>query len=176
MASSEYATGYAELAAAKAALQRGRIAENSTKDDATRRDILRENSTRPATIELSYTAIGLGQQRVATPLIFPTAFRNEPHFTFGFAAASNPASKTWYDPIASVGVYAWRRNRRKLYTGAFIYYRVDAYPVNAQNQDLPPDFRTQLFLTFTGQGTKLSGEGALAEAVASLKAQLPGIK
>lgn len=170
----EYYTIQQELQAAKSRLQGGRAAENSTTDQLSRLDNQKANSARPAYAELTYISTGTGQQRIAKPLIFPVIFRSEPHFTSGSAVLRNPDAKTWHDPIGTCGVYAWQRNSRGHYLGAFIWVRVDCYPVRADLTQAPPqDMRTQHFMTFSAKAYKEIGD--LEKTIADLKARVPGI-
>lgn len=171
----EYSTAQTELAQARVQLQAGRIAENSTSDYVNRRDIQRANGTRPAYAEITYVSTGTGQQRIRTPLEFPVIFREQPHFTSGSAVKKNPDASTWNDPIGTCGVYAWQRNKRGYYTGAFIWVRVDIYPIAATTATTPPPgLQTMHFLTFSGKAHKSIRQ--LEESIAALQARTPGIQ
>lgn len=128
--------------------------EVSRSDDVSRADTLRQNSTRPASAEITYISNGVGQQRVHTPIIFPVIFRTEPHFTFGSAVIHNPNPKIWHDPIGQSGVYAWVRDSRGFFTGATIWVRVEVHPIVAGTALMVPPVTCQHYLTFTGLAFK----------------------
>lgn len=182
------ATSSQELAQVRASIKAGRIAENSTKDDSTRKDILRINGGRGATAEVGFQVTGTGQIRIKKVVTFPVIFRTEPQYTLGYSVVKNPDPDNWHDPIGSAGVYAWQRNKRGRYLGAFIYVRVDAYPTSGTGityweyddidpslggSDLPPlNMKTQIYLTFSARGVKdvdLTGVNLNAT-------RMPGIK
>lgn len=151
----DYSTTSGELSALRATLKSTRAYEEAEKDEASRRQTQRDNSSRAAYAEMTYIVQGTGQRRITKPLEFPVVFRSEPHVTMGFSVIRNPDSDGWHDPIASIGIYAWKRNKRGLYLGAFIYVRVDADPVSSVIEGPPPnDFRTQIYLTFSGKAVK----------------------
>ncbi len=99
--------------------------EYETDNEYARRAAAAENTSRPATVEVKHVSTGLGQQRVKEPLIFPVVFRTEPHFTQGSAVILNPDPKVWADPIGTAGVYAWKRDKRGFFLGAYCWVRVD---------------------------------------------------
>lgn len=125
-------------------------------DDAERRDTARENSARPAIAEHAYLSAGVGQQRVKEPLLFPVVFRTQPHFTFGSAVIKNPLPSLWHDPVGMSGVWAWKRDTRGFFTGAFIWWRVDVYVLDdadasgSQYLHAQASTKVQHFLAFSG--------------------------
>jgi hypothetical protein len=131
-------------------------------EERARQEALRENSTRPAVAEMAYISTGVGQMRVNAPLIFPVVFRNEPHLATGSGVASNPKPKLWHDPIGHCGVTAWKRNGRGYFTGAWIWTRVEVYPIGdildagglVITNPTPPAVKVQHFLTFSGTAHK----------------------
>lgn len=129
--------------------------ESSTKDDVSRREIIKENSTRAALVEATFISHGTGQVRIKKPVTFPTVFRNEPHFTTGSGTVANPDAKNWHDPVGTAGVWRWAIDDNKLFIGAYIWVRVDCDAIDAAVTDTPPvGIRTIHYLTFSGIGFK----------------------
>jgi hypothetical protein len=93
--------------------------------DENRRSTAKENASRNAQVEVTYNQTGTGQKRVKEAIIFPVIFKNEPHFTSGSGVVSNPNSDVYHDPRGSSGVYAWKRDGRGYYTGAWVWVRID---------------------------------------------------
>jgi hypothetical protein len=129
--------------------------ENSTKDDSARKDIQKENSSRPAIVEVRYISRGTGQHRITKVLEFPTTFTKEPRLTCGTGVVKNPDPDNWNDPIGTGGVYMWAKNSNGLFVGAFVFTRVDMYAKDPFNTaDPPKGVRTVHYFQFSGQGIK----------------------
>jgi hypothetical protein len=130
--------------------------EKSTKDDVTRREILKENSTRAALVEATVISHGTGQVRLKSPVTFTTLFRSEPHFTFGSGVIVNPDAKNWNDPVGSAGVYRWAVDDNNFFVGAYVWVRVDVDAINESVSGInpPAGIKTQHYLTFSGMGIK----------------------
>jgi hypothetical protein len=136
--------------------------ENALDSDTNRAKAARENAARSAVAEMTYVSTGVTQQRVKTALTFPVIFRTAPHLTTGSSVVANPKPNIWHDPVGHVGVWKWDRDARGFYTGAFIWWRVEAYPISPILDDelyevpdpVPPNMRVQHFLSFSGVAFK----------------------
>jgi hypothetical protein len=131
------------------------FAENSL--STTRSDLAAqaENTTRDAVVNITHISKGAGQQRVGPVVAFPVVFREVPHFACGSAVISNPDQVNWQDPVGSSGITGWQVDDRGYYTGAFIWVRVDLYPVNSADTTLtPPVVQVEHHLSFTGKAIK----------------------
>lgn len=132
--------------------------ENSQDDDANRAKAAKENAARSAVAEMTYISTGVTQQRVKTPITFPVIFRTEPHLSTGSAVVKNPAPTEWHDPVGHLGVWKWDRDPRGFFTGAFIWWRVEAYQavpiLDDEGYEIldppPPAMRVQHFMSFSG--------------------------
>lgn len=136
--------------------------EASTSDTTAKAQTQAENAARPAICEWTYVSTGIGQLRVAKPILFGISFRTEPHFTTGSATIKNPDAKNWHDPVGNAGVRSWERDSRGLFVGAHIWVRVDMYPLTDATADaattasaLPlAKTKTLHYLTFSGNAIK----------------------
>lgn len=124
---------------------------------AQKRATARENSARQAISQHSIMSIGVGQKRLNSPLAFGVHFRDQPHFSSGCLTVKNPNSKQFADPVGICGVWAWERDARGFYTGARIWWRVDAYLLDnvdvadsGTTTPVTPVMRVQHDLTFSG--------------------------
>lgn len=86
-----------------------------------------ENSARPAVSEHTIISTGTGQTRVKSPILFSMHFREQPHFTSGCLTVKNPYPKVFHDPVGQTGVWAWKRDGKGYYVGAYVWWRVDSY-------------------------------------------------
>jgi hypothetical protein len=136
--------------------------ENSQDDDTNRAKASRENAARSAVAEMTYLTTGVTQTRVKTPIIFPVIFRTEPHLTTGSAVVRNPKPDLWHDPVGHIGVGKWERDARGNFIGAYLWWRVEAYPIGLILDEWgypifdppPPPMRVQHFLSFSGVAFK----------------------
>ncbi len=126
--------------------------ENALDDAAARVSAAAQNASRQAMCETSYISNGAGQIRLKAPFVFPIIFATEPHFTTGSSVVKNPDPKVFHDPIGNAGVYNWQRDKDGLYTGAFIWVRVDVALVDANattEVQVPVTLRTRHYMTFS---------------------------
>lgn len=150
--------------------------ENATTDEASRAASKKNNAAAQARVEIKLTSKGSGQRRFGL-VTFPVIFAKEPHFTTGSAVIRNPQPKIWHDPIGSAGVYAWKSDSRGFFLGAFMWVRVDVYPVDETFPGLPPEtMTTQHYLTFSAEAIKQVSTGAQVKtATASLATRTVGL-
>jgi hypothetical protein len=127
--------------------------EIATTDYESRKNADRENSSRPAVVEITQESHGVGQYRLKKPLIFPVVFRTEPHFTFGSAAITGPEPAAFHDPRGSSGVWGWQRNKGGQYTGAYCWLRVDCEQISTSGGDLSKVV-VQHYLSFSAVAIK----------------------
>ncbi len=125
-------------------------------NDIARNNTRMNNRNRHAVAEMTYLSTGTGQVRFAQPLDFPVRFRTEPQFATGSGVRSNPHAKLWHDPRGSGGVRAWVRDKNGLYTGAYVWLRVDMDPITPGSDLLlpPQDCQVVHYLTFMGIAVK----------------------
>lgn len=170
-----YRNALAEIQDAQNYLATFNFVENSTGDAQAEAQQKKSNRGRQATVEITYTSTGSGQRRNKSPLIFPVLFRTEPHLTTGCATIKNPEPKIWHDPIGHCGVYAWKRDGKGYYLGAWIWTRVEVYPLDDTTFDPPPaSMSTQHYLTFSAEGLKdPAADGAKLKTI---KARTVGLK
>jgi hypothetical protein len=128
----------------------------------------RENQARRAVSEHQITTSGMGQRRLEDPIEFQVTFLEEPHFTSGFALASNPVPGLYLDPFANIGVRSWVTNDRGFYTGAWLYIRIAADLIDtASVPTTTPKFKVVCFMSFTGLAFKNPGEDGISESFAT---------
>lgn len=176
MGTSNLATYQNALNEAKEAFATFNFVENLTADDNAKVSTKKENATRQATCEIRFQSTGTGQRRNKTPITFPVIFRKEPHFTSGSATVKHPDPTNWHDPIGTVGLYAWRKDARGYYIGCLVWTRVDCYPVDDNQGDIPPqNMVTQHYLSFTGQAIKDIPTSGKSGKTNSLKPRTVGI-
>ena len=143
-------------------------------DDSDKKLAQAKNATRQAWCEVSVLASGTGQRRHGL-VTFNCIFVREPHLSTGCGTVKNNTHKIWHDPVGNAGVYAWQRDTRGRYTGAFVWTRVEIYPVDPTNLATPPDtITTQHFFTFSGVATKNIGPANSTKA-ATTTPKTPGI-
>jgi hypothetical protein len=68
---------------------------------------------------------GRGDLRIASPVNFALTFVEEPIFTSGVALTGGNLVEHLY-PLATVGVYQWKRDSRGMYVGAYVWVSVTA--------------------------------------------------
>lgn len=125
-------------------------------DDYSRRTATRENSGRPAVVEIQQQSHGTGQYRLTEPIEFPVLFRAEPHFTDGSAVIRAADPKRFHDPRGSAGVWGWARKGSN-YSGAYIWLRVDCDLISAEDSVTTADLakvQVQHYLTFSAFAIK----------------------
>lgn len=101
---------------------------------------------------------GRGDIRIAQPVNFSLTFAEEPIFTAGLALHTGSLVDHLY-PLATVGVYQWKKDSRGMYIGAYIWASV--------SQGLNAEFAGEAFLTNSTQQYqqgKLTGQ-SLIDAV-----------
>jgi len=87
---------------------------------------LRENASRMAKFYATWTTKGVGEIMVPTVFAFDIRFLEEPCFTSGVTLAGTLNPVTGHFPRATCGVYDWRTDTSGYYTGAYLYFCVDA--------------------------------------------------
>lgn len=105
--------------------------EIATSNDESAKAAAAENASRIAVVEVQQESKGIGQHRLPKPIIFPVVFRTEPHFTSGCATVSRIHDGLYHDPRGSSGVYAWKRDAKGYYTGAYCWLRVDIEAISS---------------------------------------------
>jgi hypothetical protein len=150
------------------------IIDTTLGDDSDRKTAQAKNATRQAWCEMTLVSSGIGQRRHGL-MTFNCVFTREPHLSTGCGTVKNPVHGVWHDAIGTSGVYAWKRDTKGHYVGAYVWTRVDIYPIDVTSTATPPAaLSTQHFLTFSGVATKNIGSGSsAAQSVAKVKK--PGI-
>lgn len=129
--------------------------ERSLTDNTARRETVKDNAGRHASVECYCDSTGAGQHRLSKAMRFPITFREEPHLATGCATIRNPDDKTWHDPIGSAGVYRWIRDDDANFIGALVWTRVEIHPIDpASTSPLPAKMRTRHYFTFSGFAIK----------------------
>jgi len=112
-----------------------------------------ENQARTARVLLDYESAGHGEIALADPVGFDVTFLEEPRVVTGVVLASGQLLAGKF-PQVTAGVHRWVRDARGLWTGAYLFFVVDA-----SNQP----YRLRHHLTFEGVAIKLADAQFLAE-------------
>lgn len=119
--------------------------------DRDRRDTQAENSARPAIVTIKHKTTGQGEI-LAGPLSFGVTYLEPPTMVSGLVLEKLPERPLWRLPLVTVGVMRWDSKPhpgtsrgslgtvsggagKQLYVGAFVYFRIDCYPVSLPDTD-----------------------------------------
>lgn len=100
-----------------------------------RREAIAANGARTGRSLHRIASKGAGEVHIVQPIDFRLTFVEQPTFTNGLSLLNGQLVSGAY-PIASVGVYKWRRDTRGFYTGAYLWVGVTSAPTDLV--PLPP--------------------------------------
>ena len=117
-------------------------------------DAIRENSSRLATCQATFTTHGWGEMKLPDVAYFSGSFIDRPSVSTGFAIDGDALVPTRF-PRVSAGVYKWLQDRSGFYTGAWVFIVVDTQsPFIATTVATDPGYDLIHDFTFTGVATK----------------------
>ena len=118
-------------------------------------DAIRENTSRLATVHLSFNTHGWGEFKLPEVAYFGCTFIEQPAIASGVVVDGDKLVVTRF-PRVTAGAYRWLRDSKGYYTGAWAFFVVDTqntYIATTVTHD--PGYDLTHYLSFTGIAAKI---------------------